>query len=829
MSDADALRLFRELLDLDPAERSRALDAACAGDDELRERVVRLLEADKTGPDLAWIVEREIGRELDGASEGPPGEEIDLTGRRIGRYRIVRRIGSGGMGTVYEAEQDEPRRRVALKTLRFGVDSKEAVSRFKLEAQVLARMSHPGIATILEAGRSEGVPFFAMEFVEGARPLTEYAEAEGRSDAARVDLFLEFCDAVAYGHARGVVHRDLKPQNLLVDREGRPKIIDFGVARALDPVPDVTLQPTSSGEIVGTLGAMSPEQLSGDPEEVDVQSDVYALGVVLFQLLTGERPKEARGLSLTEAIRVLSTSEPRRLGDARPDLPVELEWIVGKALETDRARRYRSANDLADDLRRFRAHEPVVASPPSTVYRVRKFVRRHRVGVAAGALVLLSLVGGMIATGLALVRESAQRRRLERMTEFQTSIFSSMQAQGLGPDARMADALDLASSRVAAEFDEDPVSRAELERSFGIAYFALGRFEDARRMYEGAVDVLVAEFGPRSEEALASRIALASTLDALDEIDAAIAMYEPLVEDCREAIGGSAPPTIRSELFLARALLRRGEVERANGLLARAADGLERGLARGFAYGNVPMMLADTRGRALAEAGDVEGAAAVYRAAEASIAARFGDDLPDLANIRFNHGMLLKSARRYGEARPLLRDALRVMRPHLGAEHPMVEIITVHLAESIRQAEDGLEEAIPLYTEAIRLKRARGDRPFAIQQMEANRISILWSLGRFEEVDRRQRALVEEVDRESPDHWFRWFVHLQRGRFLVQRGRLEEAAPALEWARDLGERFAGEGRVRPAETAEAWRELEAARRGERPAEEEEIPPTSKGR
>lgn len=795
--DSEALRIFREILDQDPTARNRAFDEACGDDEALRTRVRRLIEADAGGPDLAWIVEREAGEVAREMAEDVAEDETDLSGRRIGRYRIVRRIGTGGMGTVYEAEQDEPRRRVAVKTLRLGVDSRDALARFKLEAQVLARMSHPGIATVLEAGRHEGVPYFAMEFVDGARPLTTYAAEEHLDDEARIDLFLRFCDAVAYGHARGVVHRDLKPQNLLVDREGTPKIIDFGVARAIEPMPDITVLPTSSGEIVGTLSYMSPEQLSGDPDLVDVQSDVYALGVVLFQLLTGERPKDARGLTLTEAIRVLAERDPRRLGAVRTDLPLELEWIVAKALESDRTRRYRTANDLADDLRRYLANEPVDAGPPSTAYRVRKFVRRHRVGVAVVALLMLSLVGGVVGTSLALVAERTQRQRLERMTEFQASIFGTMQAQSLGPDARMADVLDMAAARIDGELRDDPESRSELQRSFGTAYFALGRFEDARRMYEGALDVVLGKHGPGTVESVSIRMALASTLSALRDTDGAIALYEPLLVESRRGLGRLSTHTLRTAVLLAFALLDRRDAAQALTILERASEDLDEGMAAGHDYGNVPMMLCDGRARALSAMGDVEGALGVFRDAERTIAARFGDDLPDLANIRFNHGMTLKSNRRFAEARPLLADALRVMGPHLGASHPMVEMITVHLAEAIRLSEERVEEAIPLYVEAIRLKKERGDRPIAVYRMRQNLVSVHWTLGRFEDVDRLQSELAADVDRESPDLPFRWFVHQTRGEFLMQRERFAEAEQQFVLARELADRFADDREIDP--------------------------------
>jgi tetratricopeptide (TPR) repeat protein len=284
----------------------------------------------------------------------------------------------------------------------------------------------------------------------------------------------------------------------------------------------------------------------------------------------------------------------------------------------------------------------------------------------------LTLIGGVVGTSLAQVAERTQRQRLERMTAFQASILGTMQAQSLGPDARMADVLDMAAARIDVELRDDPVSRAELQRSFGTAYFALGRFDDARRMYEDAIEVVVSEQGPQSVESLTTRLALASTLNAQGDPKGAIAMYEPLLEDSRRELGRLSPHTLRTALLLAFALLDQRQAERALTIFERAAQDLDEGMVIGHDYANLPMMLVDGRARALSATGDIEGALAVYREAEVSIAARFGEDLPDLANIGFNHGMTLKAGRRFTEARPLLADALRVLRPHLGASHPMV-------------------------------------------------------------------------------------------------------------------------------------------------------------
>ncbi len=284
--------------------------------------------------------------------------------KRIAGYRIVRELGRGGMGTVFEAEPDhpdQPGRRVALKVMRYGIASRALSRRFEHESQLLARMEHPGIARVFAAGThvpapGDGgigpVPFFVMEYVDGGVAITEYAARERLPIAARITLFLEVLDAVDHGHRRGVIHRDLKPANILVDRHGRPKVIDYGVARRLASDPNGSTIQTEIGQILGTVQYMSPEQLEGDPTRVDARTDLYALGVVLFELLCGKLPYDVRRRTIVEASRIVREDPPDRPGTAREPLGVDLETIVLKLLEKDPTHRYVSARSLADDLRR---------------------------------------------------------------------------------------------------------------------------------------------------------------------------------------------------------------------------------------------------------------------------------------------------------------------------------------------------------------------------------------------------------------------------------------------------------------------------------------------
>jgi WD40 repeat protein/predicted Ser/Thr protein kinase len=343
---------------------------------------------------------------------------------------VLRVLGEGGMGTVYEAEQDNPRRTVALKVMRAGLTSDFLVKRFTREAQILGRLHHPGIAQIYEAGLAEdGRPFFAMEFLRGL-PLGEYARLRGLTVPARLELLARVCDAVQHAHDQGVIHRDLKPANILVDETGQPKVLDFGVARATDADLHTTTARTQAGQLLGTLGYMSPEQVAGDPDALDRRSDVYTLGVILFQLLANRPPYDLEQLPLPEAARVIREQEPSRLGSVNAGCRGDVETIVAKALEKDPARRYPSAGELAADIRRHLHHEPIRARPPSALYQLRKFARRHKALVAAVLGIGLALVAGTVVSVLYAVRaghnareadENAHRaRENERQARYQT-------------------------------------------------------------------------------------------------------------------------------------------------------------------------------------------------------------------------------------------------------------------------------------------------------------------------------------------------------------------------------------------------------------------------
>jgi WD40 repeat protein/predicted Ser/Thr protein kinase len=412
--------LFDEAADLPPAERSAFLDSACAGDAALRAEIESLLACDADCPEDAGIegllkspLVRSSEPTLLGADESSPAAWPPGPSRRVGRYRILRRIAEGGMGTVYEAEQDSPRRIVALKVVRPGLTSDAFLKRFTHEAEILGRLQHPGIAQVFEAGLADdGQPFFAMEFIHGL-PLDEYARRHGLDLSARVALLSRVCDAVQHAHDRGVIHRDLKPANILVEESGQPKVLDFGVAHVTDADLLTGAGLTKTGQLLGTPNYMSPEQVTANPDAIDRRADVYALGMILFELLAHRLPYQLENCPLAEIARLILEEDPPRLGSINPELRGDVETIVAKALEKDRARRYPSAAELAADLRRWLAHEPILARPPSALYHLRQFARRHKAMVGGVLATGLALVLGLVVSILFAVGEARQRRQAE--------------------------------------------------------------------------------------------------------------------------------------------------------------------------------------------------------------------------------------------------------------------------------------------------------------------------------------------------------------------------------------------------------------------------------
>lgn len=504
----------------------------------------------------------------------------------IGRYGVTGELGEGGMGMVYAAQQDNPQRMVALKVIRPELVQPDLLRRFARESEVLGRLQHPGIAQIYEAGTFAddygSHPFFAMELVHG-EPLTQYAESRGLETSARLDLFAKVCDAVHYAHRQGVIHRDLKPANILVDREGQPKILDFGVARLTDADVQVTRQ-TSLGEVIGTLQYMSPEQVNADPDDVDARSDVYSLGVILYELLAGRLPYDLSRKMIYEAARIVLLDDPAPLSSINRKLGGDIEVIVAKALEKEKVRRYDSAEGLASDVRRLLNDEPISARPASAMYQLRKFARRNRalvVGLMVAAVLLLA--GSAVSLWQAVRATRAERladlRRIEAVesgrlaeqrraiadsaflladsartsalreqaaaltsadramaeaaksravTDFLTTMLGSSDPSiGGGKELSVRELLDQSADRLqAGTFQHEPAVEATLEATIGRSYSALGLYDAARMHLDSAYAIRRRVLGVRDLETSSSAADLAELLRATGDYPRAQRMLE---------------------------------------------------------------------------------------------------------------------------------------------------------------------------------------------------------------------------------------------------------------------------------------------------------------
>ncbi len=554
------------------------------------------------------------------AAAAPPSGAERRMPATIARYRIVRLIGEGGMGAVYEAEQDQPRRTVALKVIKPGMASPALLRRFEQEAQALGRLQHPGIAQIYEAGTADTgfgpQPYFAMEFIRGSS-LREYVEQHRLNTRERLEMMAKVCDAVHHAHQRSLIHRDLKPANILVDETGQPKILDFGVARVTDRDAQATSQ-TDVGQLIGTLAYMSPEQVSADPLELDTRSDVYALGVILYELLAGQLPYNI-GDKLHEALHAIREQDPNRLSSLSRAYKGDVETIVAKALEKDKARRYSSAADLAADIRRYLTDEPIEARHPSLGYQLQKFARRHTAMVAGVAAVFVVLVAGIAASSWQAVRasraeqaavlgrdravqaekttavardqavqsqqaataaeaqarkdrdqavEQKQRADTEAASETAVSAFwqENLVAQAKDGDLSMRAALDQAAAKIKAD-DKQPLVEAKVRESVAKAYMVLSAWAPAQQQMERALAIRRRVQGEEHPDTLETKTSLAALYLASERTVDAESLLNGILEIRRRTLGEEHPDTLSTRVDLANLYQATQQFEKAETLL----------------------------------------------------------------------------------------------------------------------------------------------------------------------------------------------------------------------------------------------------------------------
>jgi non-specific serine/threonine protein kinase/serine/threonine-protein kinase len=818
--------LFHQALALPAAERGGLLDRECGGDAELRGRVERLLAA-----------HAEFGQFLEPPADGPtlthppgPGlaepDPVGVVGALLaGRYKLLEVIGEGGMGTVWMAEQREPvKRLVAVKLIKPGMDSRAVLARFEAERQALALMDHPNIAKVLDGGTERGRPFFVMELVRGI-PLTEYCDGRQLTVRDRLDLFVAVCAAVQHAHQKGVIHRDLKPANVLVtEHDGRPvpKVIDFGLAKALHAtsvLTDKTLH-TSFGAVVGTPLYMAPEQVGLNALDVDTRTDVYALGVILYELLTGTTPLEKRRLKEAvwdEVRRLIREEEPPRpstrlsASDALPTIAArrhvepaklsrlvrgELDWIVMRALEKDRSRRYETANGLAMDVQRHLAGEPVLAVPPSAGYRLRKLVRRNRGPVLAAAGVVLALILGVFGTTAGLVRAEAERRRVV-----------AAEADAVAQARAAADERDRAVKAEADARDKGRAAEAEKARATEKAELAeavsdflrrdilaatpfqsIGRGQPAPSVTViQAVDRAAARVGsrfagrPRVEAAI--RQTLGNTYLEFSKLDQAAAQLEKALRLFRSAMGDEDDvESLLALQKLAWVRLAQGRLVESERLHADLMRRAERTLPEGHylrltALGHYAYSLS-SNGK--------------YDAAEPLFQQAIGAHLrqgetPGLQMVRNNLALMHTQQGRLDAAEALYLKALAEHRRLTSAAHPNTVLLLKNLA-GLYTRQRRYREAVPLLEEAAAGERkAFGDQRLGDQVATLRRLASAYAeLDRWGDAAEAVRRALDAASRPKPLAPFPRSNYLAEiGLYRLRQGEYRDAEAVLRECLDL--------------------------------------------
>ncbi len=795
--------------------RDAFVDRACQGDADLRAAVRQLLSHDdepmsmiNAGRMRDHLEQLAESSSADGTGNGASRPREHALPERIGRYRILSRLGAGGMGVVYLAEQENPRRQVALKVIAAGQASRQTLRRFEHEAQILGRLHHPGIAQVYEAGMhdsGEGAqPYFAMELVRG-RPLLQHCEHASADRRARLELFMAICEAVQHAHQQGVIHRDLKPANILVEQrdeeairdrdeetkrrrdevkaDGGPpqpgtsslrfsvspclphiKILEFGVARLTDSDVQATTMHTAADQLIGTVAYMSPEQMSGKPEAIDTTSDVYALGVILFELLAGRLPHDVAGKTIPEMIRTISDSEPTTLSSIDRRYRGDLDTIVGKAMERDKARRYQSAGELAAEVRRFLNDEPIQARPPSTLYQMSKFARRNKALVGGVAAVFLALVAGMVTTTwqarLALaardqqkkLREeadlSASRAQAEADKATAVNVFLRRMLASANPEVTqgrevlVGEVLDSAASEISAgALARQPEVEAQVHMTIGETYLSIGRADSARTHLETAMSLMRSTHGAASVEATSALMLLAVVHNVQGDLDQAVALTSEALEILRSVFGNT------DRVEIARALKHLSEYRMSQGRSAEAID-LRRQSVEMFRRlkGDNDVDVAEGSARLAGMLHDPGEAEPLVRTALATFREQRGETSPDYVNALRTLAGLLMMRGAYDEAEAVSRQALALGTEVYGRDHQRNLLILQNLAFCLRLARK-LEALAEVCDDVVGMaRRLYGGDSMRLAEALIDRADVRRAMGDAAgtEADNREAVAVAE-------------------------------------------------------------------------------------
>ncbi len=868
-SEQRAMGIVAAALRARVGERGALVERLCAGDEVLRARVEELIRQQEM---------RTI------TPTSPPGDGAEVAsagmperGRKFGRYTILDVLGEGGMGTVYLAEQDSPRRKVALKVIRAGLLSRTSLRRFEAESAVLGRLHHPGIAQIYEAGTAVvgGVetPFLAMEYVRGAT-LTEFASGHGLDVRARLGLMAMVCDAVQHAHTKGVIHRDLKPGNVLVEEvtEGRgegvtksegnalsqfvtasfnqsgtsphgtPKILDFGIARVTDADVQRATMRTEVGQLVGTIPYMSPEQVAGDPGAIDTRSDVYTLGVMLYELLCGRLPHDTAGRSIPEAVRMIGQEPATKLGSVDASLRGEVQTIVEKAIEKEKGRRYQSARELAEDIRRHLHDEPIAARPASAAYRFSKFARRNKglvAGMTAAGVVLVLGVAGVAwqaarATagwGKAeenLILANAARKSAEEeaanakgVSGFLTTMLTAVDPEtAIGREITARELLDSAVGALDHEHPSTPLVEVSVRGAISQSYKGIGHPELAEPQIRAAYELAKKAFGEEGQGTLEAKRNLAIVLIEEGKFDEA----EPLVREnlvqAERMFGAGHEVTAQTRGEVGRLMAETGRLKEARELFEPALEVMTEKMGAehkdvlsvknnlGTVYKALGMLEESEKiqrevvaahlrtmppehpqvlsawnnlATVLQRRGKNAEAAEVFEKTLAGRIKVLGEDHVSTATTRLNVAVCLVAAGKQAEAEPLVRRAMAVFEAKLGPDHPKTLTAYGNLAYILEDLGNNAEAETWFRRVLAGLrKNTKGGADPEMWSAINNLAMLLMKEGKVEEAGAQFRELLDACEPTVPaDHPFLAIFRNNYGECLTKLKRFEEAEREL--------------------------------------------------
>ncbi|NRB74832.1 MAG: serine/threonine protein kinase [Verrucomicrobiales bacterium] len=811
----------------DPEEKEQFLDETCGRNEFLRPAVLKLAaelydetlaasEHDDTGgPTSVIMTSVSVGHKV---------------GSTIGPYKLVKVLGQGGFGVVYEAKQTEPvKRTVALKVIKPGMDSEEVIARFDAERQALAMMDHPNIARVYEAGTSDsGHPYFAMELCHGT-PLTQYCDKHNLKLSQRLELFLTVCRAVQHAHQKTVIHRDIKPSNILVsEQDGKPvpKVIDFGIAKALNQ--DLTNRTinTGVGMVIGTPQYMSPEQAAADPNDVDTRSDVYSLGIVLYELLTGSTPlkiETLHKLAVDEMLKHVREAEPikpsSRIWDER-DTKVgqdtathrmtnpsrlhrivrgELDWILLKALENDRDRRYESVAALAEDIENFQHHDAVSATPPSFSYRMRKFARKYRAPLLTSAALFIALLAGAIVSVTQAVRADRARQEAEAVTNFLVSTFQSPDPYRDGQSITVAEMLDEAASQVHESFADSPKVRSRLLDTIGRTYSSLGLDEQAAELHAENAELLREATFSSASGRLTADYLTGRALTRIGRWQESVPLLEKTGKDLLRTKGANHELTLACRQALASAYATAGRYEDAVSLLNEVVTIREK---QNKPYEPSVLLAREELANTHFIASDYESAAPIY---ESVLEARRAN--PDHRNqgipeVLSNLADTYQQLGREEEAEALVQEALDLSVATFGDDHQMTYRTRTRFAMILSENGENERAVMHLEESVAGLKNSLGLSHHSTLDTMRNLAVVLGSLGWHDKAVENLQAVTEAstalLGSDNPST-----LHARNSLAiaLVRTGKYEEAEKiyrdTLEhWITTQGENYAETVRVR---------------------------------